>query len=200
MYHPAVVAEPLVDSIYLRTPNSQRIINALGGGQGLYAQGGGGLYAQGGKGHGMEKYCCNLGKTLGSGLHHPALVSQPQYVRHPNAQKQVDILGNAGKGLSEKEIFLKKFREKYPPKMKGKGMFEDFFTKTIPSVFTGKVEEYKANPQNVYADILDSKSPLKIPIIDKNPEALSMRGQSLACGMKKSRKPRAPKKSKSSKK
>ena len=50
-----------------------------------------------------------------------------------------------------------------------------FFTKTIPSVVKGKVDEYKKNPQNVYADILDTQS-LKIPIIDKNPQAIAMRG------------------------
>lgn len=59
----------------------------------------------------------------------------------------------------------------------GSGGFEDFFTKTIPSVFKEKAREYSSNPQNIYADVLDSQSPIKIPVIDKNPEAILMRGE-----------------------
>lgn len=62
-------------------------------------------------------------------------------------------------------------------KMKGKGAFEDFFTKTIPNAFRGKVDEYVSNPQNIVADVLDSQSPIKIPFINKNPEAMLMRGK-----------------------
>jgi len=62
-------------------------------------------------------------------------------------------------------------------KKKGKGAFEDFFTKTIPRAFKGKVKEYVANPQNIVADVLDAQSPIKIPVINKNPEALLMRGK-----------------------
>lgn len=100
MYHPAVVKQPLVDSIYLRTPNSAKIVGSLGG-EGLYAQGGG-LYAQGrmeGRGVGRDFY--NVGKTLGSvfslgmGLH-PAMASQSEFVRHPNAQQQVSVLAGSG--------------------------------------------------------------------------------------------------------
>lgn len=35
---------------------------------------------------------------------------------------------------------------------RGKGDFEDFFTKTIPSAFNSKVEEYKSNPMTAYND------------------------------------------------
>lgn len=61
--------------------------------------------------------------------------------------------------------------------MKGNGRFEDFFTKTIPSVFQGKAREYASNPQNIYADVLDAESPIKIPVLNKNPEAILMRGK-----------------------
>ena len=47
----------------------------------------------------------------------------------------------------------------------------------IKSTFSGKVKEYKKNPQNLYADILESRSPVKIPVIDKNPEAMVLRGK-----------------------
>ena len=62
-------------------------------------------------------------------------------------------------------------------KKKGKGKFEDFFKKTIPRAVTGKAKEYVKNPQNIMADVLDAESPIKIPIIDKNPEAIIMRGR-----------------------
>ena len=62
-------------------------------------------------------------------------------------------------------------------KIKGKGAFEDFFTKTIPNAFKSKVNEYTSNPQNIVADVLDSQSPIKIPFINKNPEAMLMRGK-----------------------
>ena len=60
---------------------------------------------------------------------------------------------------------------------KGSGPFEDFFTKTIPKAFTKKANEYIQNPQNLVADVLDSQSPIKVPLINKNPEALLMRGK-----------------------
>ena len=69
-------------------------------------------------------------------------------------------------------------------KKKGKGAFKDFFTKTIPkavrsipSAIKGKVNEYKSNPKNIIADVLDAESPLKIPVINKNPEAMLLRGK-----------------------
>ena len=70
-------------------------------------------------------------------------------------------------------------------RMTGKGLFEDFFTKTIPKAVTktipkavkGKVNEYVAKPQNIIADVLDAESPVKIPVINKNPEAILMRGK-----------------------
>jgi len=106
MYHPAVVKQkPMVDSIYLRTPNSAEIVDSSLGGKGLYAQGGG-LYAQGrmaGRGVGRDFY--NVGKTLGSvfslgmGMH-PAMSSQSEFVRHPNAQQQVNVLARTtGSGM-----------------------------------------------------------------------------------------------------
>ena len=79
-----------------------------------------------------------------------------------------DVIGPAlvGKGMKKRRS-----------KKKGKGAFEDFFTKTIPRAFKGKVKEYVANPQNIVADVLDAQSPIKIPVINKNPEALLMRGK-----------------------
>jgi len=134
MYHPAVVKKPMVDSIYLRTPNSAEIVDSSLGGKGLYAQGGG-LYAQGkmaGRGVGRDFY--NVGKTLGSvfslgmGMH-PAMSSQSEFVRHPNAQEQINVLAHTtGSGMCGGRM-INPFTEGYrighdiiAPKLFGKGM------------------------------------------------------------------------------
>ena len=79
-----------------------------------------------------------------------------------------DVIGPAlvGKGMKKRRA-----------KKRGGNAFTDFFTKTIPRAIRGKVNEYVANPQNIVADVLDSQSPIKIPIINKNPEAMLMRGK-----------------------
>ena len=70
-------------------------------------------------------------------------------------------------------------------KKRGGGKFEDFFTKTIPKAVTktipravmGKVNEYKSRPQNSIADVLDTVSPIKIPIINRDPISMLIKGK-----------------------
>lgn len=62
-------------------------------------------------------------------------------------------------------------------KKRGGNVFTKLFTKTIPSAIMGKAKEYTQKPQDIVADVLDAESPMKIPVINKNPEALLLRGK-----------------------
>lgn len=82
-----------------------------------------------------------------------------------------EVIGPAllGKGMKK--------RRGRKPKKRGGDAFTDFFTKTIPSAFVAKVDEYKANPQNAVADFLDTRdTSLKNPLTNKSIEGEMMRG------------------------
>ena len=80
-------------------------------------------------------------------------------------------------GINPFDLGFQLGKEVIGPAIVGKGKFEDFFTKTIPRAIKGKVKEYSKKPENIMADVLDSQSPIKIPIINKNPEAMLLRGK-----------------------
>jgi len=119
----------------------------------------------------IAKYAPEIGVSALTGL---AVASgQPELIPFAAA------VGNElGKLAGDEGSALAKDYLDRPGAYQGEGLnVGNLIKKTINKTINRKVKEYKKNPQNVYADILDSRSPVKIPIIEKNPEAMLLRGK-----------------------